>query len=189
MSLQTVDMDGDGDDDVVISDRKGGRKGVYWLEQPSSDQFAVGAAWQRHPIYSGELEVMFLHAKPDCRFGRHTWRCHAGDAKNGSRLWAKRDVSNPAGIVAGKAVRWLDQDRSEFVFTSNTGVHRQDRSKSGVWVASSGGEHPPIDVSGPRGVKFDRIEVRDLDGDGDLDILTCEERHNLGVFWYENPEH
>lgn len=27
----------------------------------------------------------------------------------------------------------------------------------------------------------------DLDGDGDLDIVTCEERDNLGVIWYENP--
>lgn len=27
----------------------------------------------------------------------------------------------------------------------------------------------------------------DLDADGDLDLLTCEEVHNLGVFWYENP--
>ncbi len=27
----------------------------------------------------------------------------------------------------------------------------------------------------------------DLDGDGDLDVITCEERDNLGVFWYENP--
>jgi hypothetical protein len=23
--------------------------------------------------------------------------------------------------------------------------------------------------------------------DGDLDVLTCEERANLGVIWYENP--
>lgn len=27
----------------------------------------------------------------------------------------------------------------------------------------------------------------DLDGDGDLDVMTCEERRNLGVIWYENP--
>ncbi len=32
----------------------------------------------------------------------------------------------------------------------------------------------------------------DLDGDGDLDVLTCEEDYGensagLGVIWYENP--
>lgn len=43
-------------------------------------------------------------------------------------------------------------------------------------------------VSGKEiGEKFDRIELLDLDGDGDPDLLTCEERENLGVIWYENP--
>ena len=27
----------------------------------------------------------------------------------------------------------------------------------------------------------------DLDGDGDFDLISCEEVHDLGVFWYENP--
>ena len=44
--------------------------------------------------------------------------------------------------------------------------------------------HP---MSGPRGLKFDRIELLDIDGDGDLDALCCEERDLNAVFWYENP--
>ena len=43
------------------------------------------------------------------------------------------------------------------------------------------------DVSGSVGVKFDLVELVDLDGDGDLDAITCEEVDNLGVFWFENP--
>ena len=43
------------------------------------------------------------------------------------------------------------------------------------------------DIAGPQGIKFDRIELLDLDLDGDLDVMTCEERENLGVVWYENP--
>jgi hypothetical protein len=42
-------------------------------------------------------------------------------------------------------------------------------------------------ISGPVGAKFDLIQLVDLDADGDLDVVTCEERANLGVFWYENP--
>lgn len=49
----------------------------------------------------------------------------------------------------------------------------------GVWEG--------IDIAGLTGTKFDRIELIDMDGDGDLDILTCEESEGLGVFWFENP--
>lgn len=35
--------------------------------------------------------------------------------------------------------------------------------------------------------KFDLIQLFDVDNDGDDDILTTEEVHNLGVLWFENP--
>jgi hypothetical protein len=67
--------------------------------------------------------------------------------------------------------------------------------KSGVvWMSCvgplEGGEWQRHEISGPRGIKYDRIELVDLDDDGDLDVLTCEERdagRGIGVFWYENP--
>jgi hypothetical protein len=34
MSLVARDMDSDGDEDVLVSDRRGGNRGVYWLERP-----------------------------------------------------------------------------------------------------------------------------------------------------------
>lgn len=43
------------------------------------------------------------------------------------------------------------------------------------------------EISGAEGSKFDLVQLLDLDGDGDLDVITCEERENLGVIWYENP--
>ncbi len=43
------------------------------------------------------------------------------------------------------------------------------------------------DIAGRVGTKFDLIELLDLDQDGDLDVITCEEVENLGVVWYENP--
>ncbi len=43
------------------------------------------------------------------------------------------------------------------------------------------------EISRPEGVKFDVFELIDIDGDGDLDVITTEERTNLGVCWYENP--
>ena len=32
-----------------------------------------------------------------------------------------------------------------------------------------------------------RMEMLDMEGDGDLDLMTCEERGQLGVIWHENP--
>ena len=65
---------------------------------------------------------------------------------------------------------------------------QQQEGKPGVvWVTREEAGWKAVDVSGPEGRKFDLVELLDLDGDGDLDILTCEEAANLGVIWYENP--
>lgn len=60
-----------------------------------------------------------------------------------------------------------------------------------VWFAAAdldSGTAPELrDISGSDGTKFDRLELIDLDDDGDLDVLTTEEAENLGVIWYENP--
>ena len=50
------------------------------------------------------------------------------------------------------------------------------------------------EISGPDGSKYDRVELIDLDGDGDLDAMTTEENFGpeslgLGAIWYENPTH
>lgn len=50
-----------------------------------------------------------------------------------------------------------------------------------------------MDISGKEGVKYDFILIKDIDGDGDLDVITSEEtaadgsKKGLGVVWYENP--
>ena len=42
-------------------------------------------------------------------------------------------------------------------------------------------------ISDLQGSKFDLLQLMDVDQDGDLDVITCEERDNLGLVWYENP--
>ena len=46
------------------------------------------------------------------------------------------------------------------------------------------------EISGPDGIKFDVVQLLDLDADGDPDAITTEESEGgdgLGVIWYENP--
>ena len=83
----------------------------------------------------------------------------------------------------------LDGDgRTDIVHDTNTGG---DRSHPAVtWLTRGKATTGPWlvrDISGTQGVKFDLLATIDLDGDGDLDVIGCEERDNLGVFWYENP--
>ena len=46
-------------------------------------------------------------------------------------------------------------------------------------------------ISGVHPAKYDKVELIDLDEDGDLDVLICEENfgphsEGMGVVWYEN---
>lgn len=39
----------------------------------------------------------------------------------------------------------------------------------------------------PLELKYDRIEMIGVDSEGKLELISCEERDQLDVFWYENP--
>jgi hypothetical protein len=201
MSLLPEDIDGDGDLDIVVSDRKGPNRGCWWLENPTQSRGPSSGVWQRHPIGGQGLEVMFMAAGDVDGDGRRDLAAavrrddllifRRDDAAPGA--WTTIPVAMPPETGGGKgvAIGDIDQDgRADLVFSCEgaEGRHgvmwlsRQDASplESSTWTA-----HP---VSGiDEGVKYDLVELLDLDDDGDLDILTCEERDNLGVIWYENP--
>ena len=68
-------------------------------------------------------------------------------------------------------------------------VYSAEQAKAGrsgvVWLSLR--DNTLHDISGPEGVKYDLIELLDLDADGDLDVVTTEETVGLGLVWYENP--
>ena len=70
---------------------------------------------------------------------------------------------------------------------------RMKKSKPGItWLKKIEGKWKAFDLGGPKGTKFDRIELLDVDRDGDLDVITCEKNAGaksmgLGLIWYENP--
>ncbi|GAG39968.1 unnamed protein product, partial [marine sediment metagenome] len=59
MSLITHDMDGDGDKDIVISDRYGPLRGCRWLENPGRGPLQA-KPWKNHFIGGQDAEVMFM---------------------------------------------------------------------------------------------------------------------------------
>jgi hypothetical protein len=75
--------------------------------------------------------------------------------------------------------------KNNIVLTANTAADKLKLDQPGIWLRSTEGDWKAIGSKNE--CKFDRMELIDLDADGDLDILTCEERQQLGVVWYENP--
>jgi hypothetical protein len=198
MSLNARDMDGDGDMDILTTDRKGSdRTGVRWLENPGT-QNVQSNVWNNQFILRDDREVMFMALadidgdnaddvtvtiKPDLI----QWLSLEGPQ---GRKGAVNTVYMPEGTGRAKGVNAGDIDldgRMDVVFSCESADDKpgvmwmswQESPKESKWQAH--------DISGVTGTKYDLIELIDLDDDGDLDVLTCEEVENLGVIWYENP--
>lgn len=196
MSLIKVDYDGDHDDDIVFSDRKGALRGVYWIENRNRERndFPI------HQIGAANYEVMFIDVfRPsDGKAGREPRGGPITVAAKprtllhlpGKRTLPKDEIKweMPAFTGTMKAARMTDIDGDDRIDVVVTCEHATAPKSGLYWIEiKDKTKYEFHDIAGPKGVKFDRIELIDLDNDGDLDILTCEERDNLGVIWYENP--
>jgi FG-GAP-like repeat len=197
MSLCAEDMDGDGDSDVLVSNRKAPNRGVFWMENPG----AMNALkpWTQRNIGGSDSEVMFLNTVDLDGDGLKDVVCAAKPRmvyffrrKSIDGLsWDSIKIPIPADCGTTKGVAAGDIDgngKIDLVFT----CEEANGELSGCrWLSFNKSplepDWTPHEISGSEGTKFDRLELIDLDGDGDLDVLTCAEIPNMGVFWYENP--
>lgn len=196
MSLISEDVDGDGDLDIITTDRKGKRRGCRWLENPGHGS-AQSKPWRAHEIGGTGKEVMFMVSTDLNRDGRKDYAIAVkGDGillltrtADKTPTWTSDVIPLPVNTGSAKGAHVGDINRDgklDLVFTcENSG------KKSGVmWLSHDPKTKrwTPYEISGTKtGIKFDLVQLIDLDGDGDLDVITCEERNNLGVIWYENP--
>lgn len=197
MSLQSVDMDEDGESEMLFSDRRGATSGVWLFRREHQD--AEPIEWKKELIGCAGEEVMFLDSGDMNQDGRLDVVVAVKpnlivallQPRNWGVDWKKIVIQTPENFGAAKAVAVgdINQDgRLDCVFS----CEGADKGRSGVgyvtcdgWDTGKGFSFH--EIANREGVKFDRIELVDLDRDGDLDVLTCEERDLLGVIWYENP--
>ena len=110
-------------------------------------------------------------------------------------------IEIPPNGGGGKAVKVADIDLDGQLDLAISSEHATDGKIGTYWLSY---DQKPTEkkwsatsISGPEGFINDLIQLTDLDGDGDLDVVTVEEKgpylakgykgKELGVIWYENP--
>lgn len=188
MSMEWHGAGPDGKPGILVSDRRGAGRGVLWLRRTSP-----GGGWNVERIGPvGEAEVMFLwggrleaggpfHVAVGAKRERLLFHFVQGAGTE----WEVHHAPAPpaVGVPKGVAAADLNEDgRMELVLSCE---EAQDRL--GLVALDLDTLEMAWDIAGKTGTKFDDVVTIDMDGDADVDVLTCEEREALGVVWYENP--
>lgn len=208
-TLALRDMDADNLKDIVYS----GRYGVGWFKNPGHtllQENPGGAQWERIVISEIGSEFTFCDHTGD---GSQNLIAVTAQGSGMVAKWFRRqdqtgrhwaaypitsDDKRP-GMVSGRkfalkgvACGFVDEDdKIDLVFTASGHGY-------GVFMMSprseieSGDAWKLVGLSSPDDtMKYDNLELIDIDNDGDLDIATTEEggvfSTGQGVLWFENP--
>ena len=200
MNCILSDMNADGHPDMVVPDRG---VEICWYQNPGRS--AATGPWQRNQLHD-HTEPMFVcvsdlngDGRLDCAItggskGKHArklivlLRTHDDSSPEYTEILLDQPSGNfPKGIAAFD----LDgnPENRELLIIPKQGD---------LWMASFKGsafkrenwKTSPIRMPGAETrKKMDNAWIHDLDGDGDLDVLTTEENGGWGVIWFENPGH
>jgi hypothetical protein len=195
MSCIPHDVDGDGDQDLVVPDR---RHEIFWYVNPG--KLAVTQPWERrrlhdyeHPMFMTVGDVNadgvddFLIASGHEGSGKYLKKLIVlvRTNKTGNPSYDEYIIDQPCGNQP-KGVKVFDLDgdpsRQEVVVTPKQGDAWAASFRNGTWKTEVLAT-PGADTR----TKMDNVYVGDLDGDGDQDFLSTEENGGWGVIWFENP--
>ncbi len=189
MSLLPGDWDGDGDLDVVISDRQNGQgnKGTRLYRAPSWTEVTIH-------LSNNEGDPKFAYIDDA------TNTTYVGMSSSTKPNLVKKSVATTSGWSAFTTTTAFTypSDVGQYqgvVLCELTGDSTDDYvlthaaatgSLSGV-VAVDGVTGERIEIDHAAGEKYDNAICVDIDGDGDNDVLTSEQNTGLGVIYFQNP--
>jgi hypothetical protein len=184
-AVEAVDLDGDGDLDVIGAAYDPGNE-VSWWENVRGD----GSEWVVHTVAMGVDRARSVRAVDMNRDGRPELLVSALGSglawwerpAQGEKLWKKHEVAQPTGGVAGVWGGDLDKDGDPDIVAALP-------DKGVVWwenVQGNGLEWKERPIVSPL-EGAEEVRVGDLDADGDLDVVVAASRADR-VCWLENKD-
>ncbi len=208
MSLIPYDVDNDSDLDVIVTDRfnSASLEGARWLENPGTGSPLQHNPWPNHFIGAqGKQPMLSVMADLD-RDGLDDLIVPTMNATTGlsffrrldrvANNWQEFTIAKPSNTGTPKGCNVGDVDLDGNLDIVVSFANAPDPLSGMLWLSYINQPTDPVwidhEVSGPVGEKYDIVALVDLDGDGDLDVITTEEdappdSRGFGVIWYENP--
>ena len=198
MSLLWVDVDADGKKDLLVTLRKGDSNIVGWLRQPQSLSAKI-LPWRMNIVYRFDDEPQFS----DFSFTKYTKNLRLvvptrdkkeihlfEKMKGSSNKWLHEIIRLPQHspyFSALKAAKFGNLDHEDDLEIVLTTVNSGETDQHGIfYLKKIEGSWIPIALTGVQPTKYDLVELIDVDEDGDLDIIACEEINLNALFWLEN---
>ncbi|MFC1336271.1 MAG: DUF4347 domain-containing protein, partial [gamma proteobacterium symbiont of Clathrolucina costata] len=177
-SVTTVDMDGDGDLDVVSASQNDNK--IAWYENDGSQNFTAQtistsasgafAVTTADVDGDGDMDVLSASITDD----KIAWY-----ENDGNENFTAHTITLSADIAASVAAADVDDDGDIDVLSASVGDDRV------VWYENDGNENFTTRTITSSAVGASFVTTVDLDEDGDLDVLSTSTFDNR-VAWYEN---